>query len=125
MNPHVILVINADPAVEIAARKAVCQNCHSLRMAYSAPEAVRILAEDMSDVDLILLDMGEEMHPAALLQIIESHCQNVPVVVLTDHEANYMRPLVLARGAADCLGKPVSVKTLSETMARYGAVVSQ
>lgn len=121
MKPRVILLISSDPAVERAVENAVFHQRHGLRIAHTVREAMTILTDDLDDLDLTLLDMGKDMHTALLLAVMESRCREVPVVVLTNHEANYMRPIVLARGAAECLGKPVEAQALDRLITNYCA----
>ena len=116
MKPHVILLVNADPSVEKAATEAVMETRHGLRIARTSADALRILSEDISDVDAIILDLDPQVHGVALLAAISGFCADIKVIAVTGLEEQYMRPLALNRGAAVCLGKPVTAQAFIDAI---------
>jgi DNA-binding NtrC family response regulator len=115
MNPAIILLMTADPAVEAIAREAVLSMRHGLRTARSAPEAFQDLGNGWEDIDAAIVDLDPGMHGAALL---EAAGGRFPVIVLTSLEANYMQPVASRHGAQECLTKPCDLAHLQQALRR-------
>jgi DNA-binding NtrC family response regulator len=119
MNPHVILLLNADPDVEKALNEVASQRGHELVTAHTAAESFRILRDDAKDVKLVIIDIDPEMHGVALLTAVAGFRENVPIVAVTSLEESYMKPLAMRRGAVECLGKPVAANRFAKAIQRH------
>ena len=119
MKPHVILLLNADPDVEKALSEVASQKGDELVAARTAAESVRILRDDAKDVKLVVIDIDPEMHGVTLFTAVAGFRENVPIVVVTSLEENYMKPLAVRRGAVECLGKPVEPNKLADAIRRH------
>ena len=119
MKPHVILLLNADPEVEKALNEVASQRGDELVTARTAVESFRILRDGANDVKLVVIDIDPEMHGVTLLNAVAGFRENVPIVVVTSLEENYMKPLAVRRGASECLGKPVEPSRLAEAIRRH------
>ena len=118
MKENVLLIADADSdCIEIAVTGAQ-QSGHAVLRAHSAPEAIKILDVGVSNVNAIVIDVGPGMHGMAVLEAIGGMNEHPPVVVLTDLEETYMRPIVVSHGAAACISKPFTAERLASAIAR-------
>lgn len=124
MKPRVILLVNADPEVQQATEDAVMRTRHGLRTAHTSAEALRMLSEGTDDVDLVILDLDPKVHGVALLAAIAGCCKNVPILIVTSFEEAYMKPLALKRGAAECVGKPVTASRFEQLIREHCGALS-
>jgi len=109
MSPPVIMLISGDPEIERAVSDAARKTGHALTVVRTAHEAVRQFSHGFQGLNLILVDLDPEVHGITLFNALNDCHGSAPVVALTSCEESYMKPLALARGAAECLGKPVTV----------------
>jgi|GEM_PF-20310 len=108
MSPPAILLITGDPEIERAVSEAARKTGRALTVARTAHEAVKQFAHGFQDLSLILVDLDPEVHGVTLFNALDDCHGTVPVVVLTGCEESYMKPLAMSRGAAGCVGKPVT-----------------
>jgi DNA-binding response OmpR family regulator len=76
---------------------------------------VKQFSHGFEGLNLILVDLDPDVHGVTLFNALDdSHPgpRRAPVVTLTSCEESYMKPLALGRGAAACLGKPVTAARL-------------
>jgi len=107
MSPNIFL-ISGDPEIERAVREAARRTCNGLTVAHTARDAVKEFTHGFDDLSLILMDLDPDAHGVTLLSGIEDCPGNAPVVALTGCQESQMKPLAMGRGAAGCLGKPVT-----------------
>jgi len=108
MMPPAILLITGDAETERAVTEAARRTKRPVTVARTAHEAVKILSHGLKDLSLILLDLDQDVHGVTLFSALEDCHGATPVVALTGCEEGYMKPLAMDRGAAGCLGKPVT-----------------
>ena len=80
--------------------------------AFQSAEA--FLASDaVSQTSCLLLDVAMPgMSGTELQQELQRRRQEIPIVFITAHADSGVRPLLLARGAVECLAKPFSEAAL-------------
>jgi FixJ family two-component response regulator len=84
--------------------------------AFSSAEA--FLASDVvSETSCLLLDVAMPgMSGPELQQELKRRRQEIPIVFITGHSDESVRPELLARGAAECLFKPFSETALMDAL---------
>lgn len=124
MFPLNILLISGDTEIEGAVREAARRSGVALTVAHTAYEAVREFTHGFERLSLILLDLDSDIHGVTLFNALEDCRGKAPVVVLTGSEESYMKPLAMAHGAADCVGKPISSACFERFFAFHCALSS-
>jgi DNA-binding NtrC family response regulator len=117
MSPPAILLISGDAEIERAVNEAARNAGHALTVARTAHEAVRRFAHGFQGIELILLDLDPAAHGVTLFNALDEFHGDVPVVALTGCEESYMAPLAISRGAAACLGKPLTAARFTQLFA--------
>ena len=83
---------------------------------FSSAEAF-LDSEVVSETSCLLLDiMMTGMSGLDLQRELTSRRQQIPIVFITAHDDETLRPRLLARGAAGCLFKPFSEAALLEAL---------
>ena len=82
------------------------------------PSAAAFLASDVvSETSCLLLDVAMPgMSGPELQQELKRRRQEIPIVFITAHSDESVRPEFLARGAAECLFKPFSETALIDAL---------
>jgi FixJ family two-component response regulator len=82
------------------------------------PSAEAFLASDVvSKTSCLLLDVAMPgMSGTDLQQELAQRDQHIPIVFITGHGDQAIRPRLLARGAAECLFKPFSEAALLDAL---------
>jgi DNA-binding NtrC family response regulator len=124
MDPTIILLISRDAEIERAASDAARRTGHTLSVARTAHQAVKEFMYGFDRFGLILLDLDADIHGVTLFNAMDDCHGKAPVVALTGCEESYMKPLVLGRGAAACLGKPVTAPQLKRLIEEFCIVLS-
>jgi len=114
-----ILLISGDPEIEQAVREAARDAGHGLIVARTAQEAVKAFTRGFAGLRLILVDLDAEVHGVTLFNALDDCHDGVPLVALTSAEESYMKPLAIGRGAADCLGKPLTASRFARLVEEY------
>jgi FixJ family two-component response regulator len=87
-------------------------------VAEAFPSAEAFLASDVvSETSCLLLDIAMPgMSGPDLQQELTRRRENIPIVFITGHGDESIRPRLLARGAVECLIKPFSEATLLDAV---------
>lgn len=114
----IILLVDDDPVIRIAARHALTSAGHTVLEAGSGAAALE-LAHD-AHPDLLLLDVvldGEDGTEVADRLRALPHLATIPLVFLTGR-ADAERDRLIERGAAGVLAKPFDITTLAGAVER-------
>jgi len=103
-----IMLISGDAEIERAVSEAARRTGIALTVVRTAHEAVKEFTHGFEGLSLIFVDLDPDTHGVTLLNALEDCHGKAPVVALTGCEESYMKPLAMGRGAADCLGKPIT-----------------
>jgi FixJ family two-component response regulator len=68
------------------------------------------------------MDLDPDAHGVTLLNGLDDCPGNAPVVALTGCQESQMKPLAMSRGAAGCLGKPVTVSRFQRLFEAFCAI---
>jgi DNA-binding response OmpR family regulator len=118
--PHpAILLISGDAQIERVACEAARGTGQALVVVRTAHEAVKHFAHGLEAYNLILVDLDPDVHGVTLFNALDDCHGTAPLVALTGCEESYMKPLALGRGAAACLGKPVTVARMKSLFAEF------
>ena len=116
MNREILLVANSDTdsnaIVEAVAKESGCR----FRKVSSTRQAFDILATDLDNVDVIIIDLDPGMHSLAILEAIGGHPVAPPVIALTSLEESEVTPIASQHGAVACLGKPFQHANLAKAI---------
>lgn len=124
MYPPTIMLISSDPEIERAVSEAAKQTGIAMTVARTAHEAVKAFTHGFEGISLILVDLDPEVHGVTLFNALDDSHGKAPVVALTGCEESYMKPLVMGRGAADCLGKPIAAARFKRLFESHCAIPS-
>ena len=79
--------------------------------------AEEFLASDMSQTDCLILDIAMPgMSGPDLQQELKRRREDIPIVFMTAHGGEAMRPRLLEQGAIECLSKPFSDTALRKAI---------
>jgi DNA-binding NarL/FixJ family response regulator len=88
----------------------------------STRQAFEIMATDMDNVDVAIIDLDPGVHSLAILETISGHHTSPPVIVLSSLEESEVTPIAIQHGAVACLGKPFQhnhlIKAIECSLAR-------
>lgn len=124
MSPPKVLLISGDPEIERAASEAARRTRIALSVARTAHDAVKEFTHGFAGLNLILVDLDPEVHGVTLFNALDDCHGKAPVVALTGCEECYMKPLAMGRGAAACLGKPVTALQFARVFEDFCATPS-
>lgn len=119
-----ILLISGDAEIERAVREAARKTGHALTVARTAHDAIKEFTHGFKGLSLIILDLDAETHGVTLFSALEDCHGGAPILALTDCEESYMKPLAMSRGAAGCLGKPVTAARFKRVLEEFCPVPS-
>jgi DNA-binding NtrC family response regulator len=123
MKPRIILLLTRDSEVEQAAQEAVLTSRRGLRIARNSRDSLQLLRGSLDDVELFIVDLDPGLHGVTLLGAVGACRGASPVIALTSMERDYMLPLVVRQGVAECLGKPVHAAELNRAILRLCAPI--
>ncbi len=113
MKEKVILLVDADADCAALALEAGARTGHCVRLSRGRDEAFGFLNREFDRIDHVVIDVDPGTEGLALLAAINARRQRPPVIVLTGLEESHLKPVAVRHGAAECLGKPVSVDKLA------------
>jgi len=122
-NPHCkILVAEDNPTSQLIAKKILEKACHTVQIARTGIEVIRMLKED--EFDIILMDVEmPEMSGIEATKIIrkgeEISKQHIPIVAMTAYAMKEDRQRCLDAGMDTYLSKPVNVNELHKVLKEY------
>jgi two-component system, OmpR family, KDP operon response regulator KdpE len=105
-NPTKALVVDDEPHILRAVRNALSPEFGTVLEAATAAQAVDLAAAQRPDV--VVLDLGLPDHPGAWVLAELRKWSTVPVIVLSAHETEREKVLLLDGGADDYVTKPFS-----------------
>ena len=112
MKENVILLVDADADCAALVLEAGVRTGHGVRLSQDRDEAFVFLNREFDHIDHVVIDLDPGTEGLALLVAINAHRQRPPIIVLTGLEESHMKSVAARYGAAECLGKPVSVDKL-------------
>ncbi len=116
MEREILLIANGDADSNAIVEEAAKQSGRRLRKVSSMRQAFEILATDMDNVDVAIIDLDPGVHCLTLLQAIGGHPVAPPIIVLTSLEESEVTPIATRHGAVACLTKPFQHASLSEAI---------
>ena len=116
MEREILLVANSDADSNGMVEAAAKQSGRRLRKMSSTCQAWDILASDLDNVDVVIIDLDPGMHALAILEAIGDHPVAPPVIVLTSLEESEVTPVASRHGAVACLGKPFQHANLAKAI---------
>lgn len=119
--PLVLLVEDVDDSRAIM-RMLLEMEGYRVLEASNGLEAVDVAARHYSEIGLILMDLTMPVmdgYEATRLLLSKEETNRIPVLALSAHCDQGPHDKALAAGCRECLGKPVDVNTLIETIRRY------
>lgn len=119
MTRNVILLVDADAdTVSVVGSAAALLNL-DVRFARTSRELFQLIPNGLEEVAVILLDVDPGVHAVAVLEALDVWSPAPPVIVISSLEEAHLRPVAIAHGAAECLGKPVSVQRMKRAIVQF------
>jgi DNA-binding NtrC family response regulator len=118
MEREILLVANSDADSKAIVEAAANESGRRLRKVSSTRQTFDILATDLENVDVVVIDLDPGMHALAILEAIGGHEVAPPVIALTSLEESEVMPIASLHGAAICLGKPFQHSSLAKAIER-------
>lgn len=84
-----------------------------LRHASSSHEAFEILAEDLDNIDVVIVDVDPGIHGLSVLDSISYRKTAPPIIVVTGFEDKDMTSMAYCHGATACISKPFNARELA------------
>ena len=114
------LLLTVDPMLEEAMGLALLHEGGISCLARTSGEAMRIVCNKESELELGVIDFNHGSNGMALMKAVDA-CANphFPLIAITGPGEEHARSVALANGAAACLAKPVSAEQLAKAMTRY------
>jgi DNA-binding response OmpR family regulator len=119
MDPTIILLISRDSEIERAVSEAARKTGHALTVARTAHQAVKEFTYGFERFALIVVDLDQDVHGVTMFSALEDCHGKARIVALTSCKESYMKPLAMERGAAACLGKPVTATQFKRLFEEY------
>ncbi len=116
MEREILLIANGDADSNAIVEAVAKQTGRCLRKVSSTRQAFEILATDMGNVDVAIIDLDPGVHSLAILEAIGGHPIAPPVIVLTSLEKSEVTPIVSRHGAVVCLRKPFQHAHLADAI---------
>jgi CheY-like chemotaxis protein len=116
MKPGIILLFTSDDAFAALVSEVFLATGANLLVTQSIAQALRIVAEQGSELKLALMDFEEGCRGMTLLSAIHTCYQQLPIVVTTSTAFYHAKAVACANGARVCLNKPVSARQLASTI---------
>ena len=116
MKREILLVANSDADSSAIVEAVAKESGRGLRKVSSTRQAFDILASDMDDLDVVIIDLDPGMHALAILEAISGHAFAPPVIALTSLEESEVTPIASRHGAVVCLGKPFQHANLAKAI---------
>ena len=116
MNRDILLVANGDADSNAIVEAVAEESGHRLRKVSSTRQTFDVLATDLENVDVVIIDLDPGMHALAILEAIGDHTMAPPVIALTSLEESELTRIASRHGAAVCLGKPFQHANLARAI---------
>jgi DNA-binding response OmpR family regulator len=116
MEREILLVANSDADSNAMVEAAAKESGRGLRKVSSTRQAFDILASDLDNVDVVVIDLDPGMHALAILEAIGGHTVAPPVIALTSLDESEIPPIASQHGAVACLGKPFQYADLARAI---------
>ena len=116
MEREILLVANNDADSNAIVEAVAEESGRRLRKVSSTCRAFDVLATDLDNVDVVIIDLDPGMHALAIVEAIGGHTTAPPVIALTSLEESEVTPIASRHGAAVCLGKPFQYANLAKAI---------
>lgn len=118
MKEKIILLVDADADCAGLVLEAGARTAHGVRLSRDSEEAFGFLNREFDCIDSVVIDVDPGTDGLAVLETMSALHERPPVIVLTGLEESHMGPVAARHGAAECLGKPVSIDRLKAALDR-------
>ncbi|HJT80101.1 MAG TPA: response regulator [Chthoniobacterales bacterium] len=109
---NILLVADGTSSSTSTAARAALECHRGLRHANTSHDAFEILAEDINDIDVVILDVDSGAHRLCFLDAISCYGAAPPVIVVTDSQDTDVTSKAYRHGATACIGKPFTSREL-------------
>jgi CheY-like chemotaxis protein len=116
MEREILLIANGDADSNAIVEAVAKQSGRRLRKVSSTRQAFEILATDMDNVDVVIIDLDPGIHSLTILRAIGGNPIAPPVIALTSLEESEVTPIASRHGAVACLSKPFQHAHLSDAI---------
>jgi DNA-binding NtrC family response regulator len=121
MKRSVVLLIDADADTSSSVLEAASLTNLDVRFARTSRDLFQMIQAGLDDVAVVVLDVDPGVHGMAVLEALDAWASAPPVIVTSSLEESYLRPVALAHGATECLGKPIGMERLTTAIEKFSA----
>lgn len=113
-----ILIVEDEPAIQLAVRGLLRREGHDIRVASTGSEAVELLTD--ADFDLVLTDLSlpDDVSGLDVVRHVRGQRPGTPVVLFTAFGSEQVARDALAAGAFDYVAKPFNNDELRSLVRR-------
>src|SRR5437763_10281793 len=110
---NILLVAEGTSSSTDMVARAAVDSLRGLRHASTSHDAFEILARDVNDIDVVILDLDSGAHRLCFLDAISYYGAAPPVIVVTDFHDMDPGATAYRHGATACIGKPFTSAELA------------
>jgi len=118
MKRSVVLLVDADADTASTVLEAARMAKLDVRFVRASRDLFQLIQTRFEDVAAVVLDVDSDVHGMAVLEALDAWGPAPPVIVISSLEEAHLEPVVLAHGAQECLGKPVSLERLAAAISK-------
>ncbi len=118
MDPASILLVEDEPAVQLAIRGVLRREGHELRVASSGADALSLLADVPFDLVLTDLALPDGVSGLDIIRFVRANRPGVPVVLITAYGSGEIADEATAAGAFGYVPKPFNNDELRTVVRR-------
>ena len=111
MNVRLALVLTHDADFEKVVTESLKEPGTEILTTHDVDHALEIGCQRGAELDLTIIDRSD-CHAITLLSALKACRRDLPVIVVTSSESCHCAAIAYAKGAAACLGKPVTAEDL-------------
>ena len=113
MKANILLVAQGASSSNNVIAAAAIETGHGLLHASRSHEAFEILADDMDNIDVVIIDVDPGIHSLSVLEALSYRETAPPIIVVTGFEQADTAPMAYRHGATACIGKPFAARELA------------
>jgi len=113
MKSNILLVAQGASSSNSVIADAAVEAGRRLRHASNSQEAFEILADDLGNIDIVIIDVDPGIHSLSVLEALSYRKTAPPIIVVTGFEQMDMAPMAYRHGAMACIGKPFTARELA------------
>ncbi len=125
MKPRIVLLYTRDQNFDRVLTEALGGTGVVVLTARSVADALQIVCQRGSELDLAVMDFYGGCRGMTLLSAVHTCHQQLPILVTTSEDAEHLNVVAHANGARVCLNKPIPAATFANAISDLSAPLGQ